>query len=118
MDFAFTEEQKMIRETAAQFLLDQSDSAAVRRAMASDSGFDPALWQRICGEMCWSAVHIPEQYGGLGLGYVELVAVLEQMGRVLLCAPFFSTVCLAANALLMAGSDAPKHHLLTRIADG
>ena len=104
MDFGLTEEQQMIRETAAQFLADNCDSAAVRRAMATESGFEPQMWQRIAGEMCWTAIHIPEEYGGLGLGYVELVAVMEQMGRYLLCAPYFSSVCLGANALLLAGS--------------
>ena len=118
MEFAFTEEQQMIRETAAQFLADNCDSAAVRRAMATESGFEPQMWQRIAGEMCWTAIHIPEEYGGLGLGYVELVAVMEQMGRYLLCAPYFSSVCLGANALLLAGSEAQKGEYLPRIADG
>ncbi|MBK6281122.1 MAG: acyl-CoA/acyl-ACP dehydrogenase [Gammaproteobacteria bacterium] len=118
MEFAFTEEQQMIRETAAQFLADNCDSAAVRRAMATERGFEPQMWQRIAGEMCWTAIHIPEEYGGLGLGYVELVAVMEQMGRYLLCAPYFSSVCLGANALLLAGSEAQKVEYLPQIADG
>jgi len=118
MEFAFTEEQQMIRETAAQFLADNCDPAAVRRAMATDSGFDAQLWQRVSGEMYWSAIHIPEEYGGLGLGYVELVAVMEQMGRYLLCAPFFSSVCLGVNALLVAGSEAQKSEYLPQLADG
>jgi alkylation response protein AidB-like acyl-CoA dehydrogenase len=118
MEFAFTEEQQMIRDTAAQFLADNCDSAAVRRAMATEAGFEPQMWSRICGEMYWSAIHVPEEYGGRGLGYVELVAVMEQMGRYLLCAPFFSSVCLGANALLVAGSDAQKAGYLPRLADG
>jgi len=118
MEFAFTDEQEMIRATAAQFLQDNCDSSAVRAAMATESGFDAELWKRICSEMYWSAIHIPEQYGGLGLGYVELVAVMEQMGRYLLCAPFFSSVCLGANALLVAGSEEQKARYLPAIADG
>ena len=97
MEFAFTEEQEMIRDTAASFLAEVSDSEAVRRAMATELGYEPELWQRICGEMYWQAIHIPEEYGGMGLGYVEVVAMMEQMGRYLLCSPFFSTVCLAEN---------------------
>jgi alkylation response protein AidB-like acyl-CoA dehydrogenase len=118
MEFAFTEEQEMIRDTAAAFLAEVSDSAAVRSAMATEEGFDRELWSRICSEMYWQAIHIPEEYGGMGLGYVEVVAMMEQMGRYLLCSPFFSTVCLGANALLLAGSDEQKSEWLTKICEG
>ncbi|WP_373090658.1 acyl-CoA dehydrogenase family protein [Zhongshania sp.] len=118
MDFAFTEEQQMIRDTAAAFLKASSSSAAVRAAMVSDKGFDPALWQSVCADMYWQALHIPEQYGGMGLGYVELVAVLEQMGRYLLCAPYMSSVAMATNALLVAGTDAQKTLYLPQIIEG
>jgi len=118
MEFAFTEEQEMIRDTAASFLAEVSTSKAVRQAMVTELGYAPALWSRICGEMYWQALHIPEQYGGMGLGYVELVAMLEQMGKYLLCSPFFSTVCLAANALLIAGSEEQKSEWLGRLCAG
>jgi len=117
MEFAFTEEQEMIRDTAASFLAEVSTSAAVRAAMATEQGYDSELWSRICSEMYWQAVHIPEDFGGMGLGYVEVVATMEQMGRYLLCSPFFSTVCLAANALLVAGSDAQKAEWLGKICE-
>ena len=68
--------------------------------------------------MYWQAIHIPEAYGGLGLGYVELVAMMEQMGRYLLCSPYFSTVCLGANALLVAGNEEQKSHWLGEICAG
>jgi len=118
MEFAFTEEQEMIRDTAAAFLAEVSDSEAVRRAMATRAGYEPEQWARICGEMCWQSMHIPERFGGLGLGYVELVATMEQMGRYLLCSPFFSTVCLAGNALLVAGSEPQQAHWLGRLCEG
>jgi len=118
MEFRFTDEQLMIRETAANFLAEVSTSEAVRKAMATERGFDDALWARITGEMCWQAITIPEEFGGLGLGYVELAAVLEQMGKRLLCSPFFSTVCLTVNALLIAGSDEQKAEYLPRFAAG
>jgi alkylation response protein AidB-like acyl-CoA dehydrogenase len=118
MEFRFTEEQEMIRATAEAFLAEVSTPAAVRSAMVTETGYDPELWQRICADMCWQAMHIPEAYGGLGLGYVELVATLEQMGRYLLCSPFYATVCLAANALLVAGSDEQKAEYLPQLAAG
>jgi alkylation response protein AidB-like acyl-CoA dehydrogenase len=108
----------MIRETAAGFLAGVSSSAAVRAAMATERGYDPALWERLCRELGWPAMHLPEAHGGLGLGYVELVATLEQMGRFLFCGPFFSTVCLGANALLVAGSEAQQARYLPDIVAG
>ena len=118
MEFAFTDEQEMIRDTAAAFLAEVSGSEAIRRAMATEQGYDSDLWSRICGEMYWQAIHIPEAYGGMGLGYVEVVAMMEQMGRYLLCAPFFSTVCLAANALLVAGNEEQKTQWLGQLCAG
>ena len=117
MEFAFTEEQEMIRDTASSFLAEVSTSAAVRAAMATEQGYDSALWNRICTEMYWQAIHVPEEYGGMGLGYVEVVATMEQMGRYLLCSPYFSTVCLAGNALLLMGSDAQKAQWLGRMCE-
>jgi alkylation response protein AidB-like acyl-CoA dehydrogenase len=117
MEFAFTQEQEMIRETAAAFLQEVSDSTAIRRAMDTEIGYEPQLWRRICTEMYWQAIHIPEAVGGMGLGYVELVATMEQMGRNLLCAPFFSSVCLAANALRVAGSEAQQAHWLGQLCE-
>lgn len=118
MDFAFTDEQQMIRDSAETFLKATSTSAAVRAAMSTELGYDAELWQRLCGELYWQAIHIPETYGGLGLSYVEVVALFEQMGRFLLCAPYFSTVALATNALLCAGSEAQKADYLGRICAG
>jgi alkylation response protein AidB-like acyl-CoA dehydrogenase len=80
------------------------------------------VWRRIGGELGWTAITIPEKHGGLGLGYVELVALFEETGRALLCSPLFSTIALAANALL-AAQDSDKAgeraaDLLPRIAAG
>ena len=86
--------------------------------MESEAGYDPDLWKRIASELGWTAVTIPEAYGGLELGYVELVALLEEMGAALLCAPFFSSVCLGANAVLGLGSESQKREYLPRIAEG
>lgn len=118
MEFSFTPEQKMIRDTAQAFLAEVSSSSAIRSAMATEQGYNDKVWQRLCDEMYWQAIHIPEEYGGLGLSYVELVIVLEQMGRTLLCSPFFSTVCLAANALMVAGTEEQKQQYLSDICAG
>ena len=116
MEFSFTEEQQMIRDTAASFLAEVSDSESVRRAMATEAGYEDDLWFRIAEEMYWHAVHIPEDFGGLGLGYVELVAMLEEMGKHLLCSPFYSTVGLGVNALRVAGTDQQQEKYLSQIA--
>ena len=116
MEFSFTEEQQMIRDTAASFLAEVSDSEAIRRDMATEQGYDDALWSRITEEMCWHTVHVPEDHGGLGLGYVELVALFEQMGKHLLCSPFYSTVGLGVNALLVAATAEQKASYLSRFA--
>ena len=118
MNFAFNEEQEELRESARAFLLEHSSPEQVRVAMESELGFDPEVWKRIGQELGWTALLIPEAYGGLELTHVELVALLEQTGAALLCAPFFSTVCLAGAALLEAGSEMQKKEHLPAIAAG
>jgi alkylation response protein AidB-like acyl-CoA dehydrogenase len=118
MEFAFTEEQQMIRETAESFFNDVSSSAAIRKAMATDSGFDSDLWQRICSELYFQAITIPEEFGGMGLGFVELVAIMEQMGRFVVCAPYFSTVCMASTALLIAANKEQQGEYFAKILEG
>jgi alkylation response protein AidB-like acyl-CoA dehydrogenase len=118
VNLALTEDQILIRDAAENFLADVSTSAAVRAAMESPAGYDEAVWQRIGSELGWCALAIPEDCGGLGLGPVELTLVLEQMGRRLLCAPFFSTVCLAANLLGETATEAARQRFLGAIAEG
>ncbi|WP_352889994.1 acyl-CoA dehydrogenase family protein [Sinimarinibacterium thermocellulolyticum] len=118
MRLALTDDQLMIRDAAERFLGDVSDSAAVRRAMAGELGYEPMVWRRIAEELGWCALAIDERYGGLGLGPVELVLIQEQAGRRLLCAPFFSTVCVAATLIDAIGTDAARAQWLPRIAAG
>jgi len=118
MNFAFTDEQEELRSAARAFLADHSSSEHVRRAMESDLGHDPETWKRIGEELGWTSVIVPEAYGGIGLGFVELVALMEVTGEFLLCAPFFSTVCLGAAALLEAGDEVQKREHLPGIAEG
>src|SRR5205823_10203611 len=112
MNFAFSEEQEELRRTVRSFLEDKSPSAEVRRLMETTEGFDPAVWKQMAEQLGLQGLAIPEEYGGSGFTYVELVVVLEEMGKSLLCAPYFATVALAANALLTSGDDSAKKELL------
>ncbi|MCZ7531709.1 MAG: acyl-CoA/acyl-ACP dehydrogenase [Acidimicrobiia bacterium] len=118
MNFAFSEEQEELRRTVRQFLEAKSPSPEVRRLMETTEGYDEAVWKQMGQELGLQGLHIPEEYGGQGFSFVELGIVLEEMGRVLLCAPYYSTVVLAANAILNAGTDAQKQALLPAIAAG
>ena len=103
MNFAFTEEQEELRKTVRAFLEAKSPESAVREQMETEAGYDAAVWSQMAEQMGLQGLHIPEEYGGSGFGYVELGIVLEEMGRALLCAPFFSSVVLAANTLHPVG---------------
>jgi alkylation response protein AidB-like acyl-CoA dehydrogenase len=118
LNLAFSEEQEELRAQARAFLADHSSAEQVRAAMASELGYDAEVWKRISAELGWPAVVVPEEYGGLGLGHVELVALMEVMGEALLCSPFFSSVCLGGTALLLAGSEEQKREHLPGIAEG
>ena len=117
MNFDFSEEQKMLREQAHSFLRDKSPSRVVRNILESDEPYDKQLWQAIV-EMGWTATCIPEEYGGLGLGSLELCVIAEELGRVLAPTPFSSSVYLATEAIMMAGNEAQKQRWLPRLAAG
>jgi len=118
VNFAFSEEQEELRKSVRRFMEDKSPSAEVRRLMETDDGYDPAVWDQMANQLGLQGLAIPEEYGGSGYGNVELTVVLEEMGRALLCAPYFSTVALAANTLLVSGDDAAKKEYLPGIASG
>ena len=118
MNFTFSEEQDELRRTIRRFLDDKSPSTEVRRLMETPDGYDEAVWKQMAQELGLQGLHIPEEYGGQGFSFVELGIVLEEMGRVLLCAPFFSTVAVAANTILNAGTEEQKKALLPGIASG
>jgi alkylation response protein AidB-like acyl-CoA dehydrogenase len=118
VNFAFSEEQEELRRTVRSFLEDKSPSAEVRRLMETTEGYDPAVWEQMGSQLGLQGLAIPEEHGGSGYSYVELIVVLEEMGRALLAAPYFSTVALAANAILHSGDDAAKKELLPGIASG
>ena len=118
MRFSFTPEQEEFRAGLRRALEARSPTKEVRRLMATDAGWERAGWQKLNQELGLTAVHIPEAYGGSGFGYGELGIVLEEMGRGLLCAPFFSTAALATTAILNAGTEEQKAALLPSIASG
>ena len=118
MNFAFSEEQEELRRAVRRFLEDKSPMTEVRRLMETTEGFDRAVWEQMANQIGLQALTVPEEYGGAGFGYVELIVVLEEMGAALLCAPYFSTVALAANALLSSGDEGAKKDYLPGIASG
>ncbi|WP_416899554.1 MAG: acyl-CoA dehydrogenase family protein [Minwuia sp.] len=118
MNYAFTEEQLEFRTVLRRFFEELSPATEVRRLMATEEGFDETGWRRISQELGLTGIAIPEEHGGQGFGFVELAMVFEEMGRRLVCAPFFSSIGLAANAILNAGTEAQKNAMLPRIASG
>ena len=116
MDFAFSEEQEMLRTAARTLLAKTSPSAVVRKLMETPDAYDPGLWKKLA-EQGWTALGIPEEYGGFGT-FLDLIVVLEETGRVLLPGPFFETMGMAVPAILEAGTEAQKKEALTAIASG
>ncbi|MBA2945745.1 acyl-CoA dehydrogenase family protein [Streptomyces himalayensis] len=105
-------ELRELRASVREFLEAKSPEEAVRKLMESEPRFDPAVWAQAADQLRLPGLVIPEEYGGDGFGLVELGVVMEEMGRALLCAPFFATVVLAAQALLASGdSQACARHL-------
>lgn len=118
MQFAHSEEQRLIRESARTYLAARAGAAQVRAAMGEPAGYDRQLWQEMAGELGWTGLAIPEAYGGAGLGWVELCILQEEQGRRLVASPFFATAALAAPVIAAAGSEGQRSALLRRIATG
>lgn len=118
MDFLFTDEQLELRAMVRDFLEDKSSEEAVRRLMATDAGYDPAVWRQMSDQLGLQGMAVPEEYEGAGFGYVELGIVLEEMGRALWCGPYLSSVALASEALLRCQDEAAKKNLLPGLACG
>jgi alkylation response protein AidB-like acyl-CoA dehydrogenase len=118
MNFAFSEEQDELRRAVRRFLEEKSPVGEVRRLMDTPEGYDTAIWDQMAQQLGLQSMAIPEEYGGAGFSAVELTVVFEEMGAALLCAPYFSTVALGANAILISGDPAAKQELLPGIASG
>jgi len=117
MDFGFSEEQEMLRQSARQFLETECSMTYVRKMMEDDTGYSPEQWKKMA-ELGWQGLIIPEEYGGSGLDMIDMTVVLEEMGRVVMPGPFFATVILGGLAIDLGGSKAQKKKYLPKIADG
>src|SRR5258708_18278304 len=110
MDFAFSEEQEMLRRSARDFLAKESSSKVVRKLMESPDAYDPGLWKKIA-DLGWTALGIPEQYGGVG-AFLHPVVVVEEAGRALLSGTFFSAMGPPGPAPLVARTAIPQKEAL------
>ncbi|SNQ46810.1 putative acyl-CoA dehydrogenase [Frankia canadensis] len=115
---ADSEELLALREAVRDFLAARSDEAAVREVMIGERGYDEKVWSQMAEQLGLQSLVLPEAHGGDDAGFVALSVVLEEMGRALLPAPFFSSVVLAATALVAAGDDEAAGRLLPGIAAG
>jgi alkylation response protein AidB-like acyl-CoA dehydrogenase len=117
-DFTFTEEHDELRATIRAFLAEHSDELAVRAQMASERGYDPEVWTLLAEQLGLAGLIVPEAHGGAGMGPVELLVAMEEMGRALLCAPYLGTAVLATQTLLRCADAATQKELLAEIAAG
>ena len=118
MQFAFTDEQDQFRDVVSRFLSRRTSTSDVRRLMASDSGYDPDVWQELSQSLGVCGLSVPEQYGGAGFGMVELCIVAEEMGQALYCGPFFGHTVLSTQLLLLVADDSEKQALLPAMSTG
>ena len=117
MNFDFSDDLKQLRDQARRFLSEQCPPAVVRRSLDGEEPYAAALWREIAN-MGWIGAAIPERYGGAGLGYEGLCVLAEEIGRAVAPVPFASCAYLAAEAILLAGTEAQKRQYLPRFADG
>ena len=117
MNFEFSDEQNLLRDQALGFLQENCPTAAARAILDGDARYDEALWGKIA-ELGWTATVIPEKHGGIGLSHLELCVIAEELGRAVAPVPFSSSVYLATEALLLAGSDAQREKWLPKLAAG
>jgi alkylation response protein AidB-like acyl-CoA dehydrogenase len=117
MNFGFNEEQELLRSTARKFFDNECRSEVVRALMETPEGMPPALWAKLA-EQGWLGLIFPDEHGGMGLGLVDMVVLMEEMGRAVVPGPYFSAVLLGGLAIQEAGSDAQKKEWLPKIAGG
>jgi alkylation response protein AidB-like acyl-CoA dehydrogenase len=117
MNFDFSEDQKLLQQTARDFLAENSPLSVCREILESDQPYATGLWKGMA-QMGWQGAAIPEEYGGAGFGYLELAMIAGELGRALAPVPFSSSVYLATEAVLRLGTDAQKNKYLPKLASG
>ena len=117
MDLGLNEAQQMLKNSAREFLQAECPDTYVREMEEDERGYTPEMWQKIA-EQGWLGLIFPEEYGGVGLGYLDLSVLLEETGRALLPGPLFSTVVMGGMAIMDAGSEEQKRELLPQIGEG
>lgn len=117
MDFDLSDEQKMLAEQARGLLAERTPYDHLRRLIDGNAEFDDALWREL-GEMGFLGANIPEEYGGLGLSELDLGVISQELGRANAAVPFFSSIALAADAIMLAGSPEQKAKFLPKLASG
>jgi alkylation response protein AidB-like acyl-CoA dehydrogenase len=117
MDVGFTEEQELLRSVARKFFENECPTRFVRERMAEPAAVTDDFWRKLA-EQGWLGIVYPEEFGGSGLSLVDLVVLMEEMGRVVMPGPFFATVLMGGLAILEAGSDEQRRQWLPRIASG
>ena len=117
MSFTFTEDQKLLSESADRFVLDDYNFETRRKIIGQDGGFDRDNWEKFA-ELGWLALPIAEEYGGLGGSTVDTAVLLESFGRGLVVEPYQSCIVLSAGLLQVAGNEEQKRQHLPSIAEG
>ncbi len=117
MDFGFSEEQEMLRDAAREFLRGECPMTYVRQMMDDERGFSDEQWKKL-SELGWTGLIVPEEFGGAGLTMVDMVVVLEEMGKMVMPGPFFASTILGGIALDLGGTPAQKQHYLPALARG
>jgi alkylation response protein AidB-like acyl-CoA dehydrogenase len=117
MDFGFSEEQEMLRQSVREFLAAECPMTYVRQMMEDERGFADDQWKKMA-ELGWTGLIIPEQYGGAGLTMVDMVVVLEEMGKVVTPGPFFASAILGGVAIELGGSADQRQRYLPGLAAG
>jgi len=117
MDLGLSEEQQLLKNAARDFLEKECPDTFVREMEEDERGYTPEFWQMMAAQG-WQGIVIPEQYGGTGMTFTDLIVLLEEFGRALVPGPFISTVVLGAMPILEVGTEEQKQEFLPKIAAG